>query len=257
MKCSHIIDGMTWSYSRITAYEDCKYKFYLKYIKKQKGVRNFFSDFGSFIHLILQKFYCKELKKEELVSYYLMHFQSEVVGRAPSFKIFQNYFNQGLEYIKNVQYPKEEILGVEKEIHFSLQGKDFVGYIDLLSQSNGDLIITDNKSKALKPRSLRLKPTKTDLELDDYLRQLYIYSIPIKEEFEKYPSKLRFNCFRTQTEIIEPFDEEALEKAKVWALKTIEEITENESWEPSIDPFKCEFICDLHENCEYFTLFRS
>lgn len=71
MKYSHIIDEMTWSYSRITAYEDCPYRFYLKYIKKIKGVRHFFSDYGSFMHLIIQKFLTGELKKSELVGYYL------------------------------------------------------------------------------------------------------------------------------------------------------------------------------------------
>ena len=32
-----LIDDMVWSYSRIKAFEDCPYRWYLKYIKKFHG----------------------------------------------------------------------------------------------------------------------------------------------------------------------------------------------------------------------------
>ena len=254
MKYSHIIDDMTWSYSRITAYEDCPYRFYLKYIKKIKGVRHFFSDYGSFMHLIIQKFLTGELKKSELVGYYLTNFRRNIVGKAPSQSIFQNYFQQGLEYLKNIQMPDDEIIGVEKEVSFNLNGKDFIGYIDRVSRSGG-IDITDNKSRALKPRSKRKKPTKTDEELDKYLRQLYIYSIPIEDEFHECPKRLCFNCFRTQTDIVEPFDKDAYESTKKWALDTIETISQEENWKPNIEWFRCRYLCDVCNECEYYQMF--
>lgn len=254
MQYSHIIDDMTWSYSRITAYEDCPYRFYLKYIKKTRGVRHFFSDYGSFMHLIIQKYLTGELKKEELVGYYLANFRQNVIGKAPSQSIFANYFQQGLEYLKNIAPINEKIIGVEKEVVFDLNGKDFVGYIDKVSENNG-LIITDNKSRTLKPRSKRKKPTKTDKELDNYLRQLYIYSIPIEKEYNELPKKLKFNCFRAQTEITEEFNIDTYEQTKKWAIDTIKTITNEEKWKPNIDWFRCKYLCDVCNECEYYQMF--
>ena len=42
-----LIDDMVWSYSRIKAFEDCPYRWYLKYIKKFHGKDMFFSSYGS------------------------------------------------------------------------------------------------------------------------------------------------------------------------------------------------------------------
>lgn len=257
MNYSYIIndDAWVWSYSRITAFEDCPYGFFLKYIKKQKGVRHFFSDYGSFMHLIIQKFLTGELKREDLVGYYLTNFRKNVIGKAPSQSIFQNYFQQGLEYLKSFQPKDEQILGVEKEVSFCLDGKNFIGYIDKVSDCDG-IIITDNKSRALKPRSNRKKPTKTDEDLDSYLKQLYLYSIPIEEEFGEVPSFLCFNCFRTQTEIVEPFDKVSYEKTKTWALDTIEAISKEENFNPNIEVFRCQNLCDMCDECEYYRMFK-
>lgn len=253
---SHIISDKSWvwSYSRITAYEDCPYRFYLKYIKKLKGVRHFFSDYGSFMHLIIQKFLTGELKCSEIVGYYLTNFRRNVVGRAPNQNIFNNYFQQGLEYLKNAEMPSGEIIGVEKEVSFDLKGKEFIGYIDMVSRNQG-IDIVDNKSRALKPRSNRKKPTISDEELDKYLRQLYIYAIPIEKEFNECPRNLCFNCFRTQTNIVEPFNKKVYEDTKKWALDTIENITKEEQWKPNIDWWKCRYLCDVCNECEYYQMF--
>lgn len=70
---------------------------------------------------------------------------------------------------------------------------------------DGTLCILDHKSRSLKPRSNRKKKPKTDEEPDQYLRQLYLYSIPITNEFGRMPAFLKFNCYRTGVRIKEPF----------------------------------------------------
>lgn len=251
----HIIDDFTWSYSRLSSFYSCKYGFYLSYIlhiKPEK--RNFFSDYGIFIHKILEMYYNGELKSNELLNYFLIHYHDEVIGKAPSEKILEGYITQAIKYFNTFKPDDEEILGVEKRVSFSVDGRQFVGFIDKVSESCGDLIVTDNKSHNLKCRSKRAKPTKTDMELDEYLRQLYLYSIPIKEEYGKYPKFLVFNCFRSQTKIVEPFSERALDEAKQWALNTISLIREESGWMPEIDFFKCKYICDHSDECEYFQM---
>lgn len=255
MNYSFIIDDMTWSYSRITSYEDCPYRFYLTYIAKLKGERKFFSDYGSFMHKIIEEFLTGKLKKKDLVGYYLLHFKDNVVGRAPNQTIFRNYFRQGLAYLSQIEERQEEIIGVEKEVEFALGDKRFIGYIDKVSKSDGELTITDNKSRALKPRSTHNKYTKTDKELDEYLRQLYIYSIAIEDEYKVLPKYLVFNCFRTQTMIKEPFNASAYEATKEWALRTIDTISNESEWKPNIEFFKCRYLCDVCDKCEYFQMF--
>ncbi|MBO5037710.1 MAG: PD-(D/E)XK nuclease family protein [Clostridia bacterium] len=255
MNYSHITDSMTWSYSRITSYEDCPYKFFLKYIRNISGRRHFFSDYGSFMHLIIQKYLDKELTKQELPDYYLLNFKTNVIGKAPNKNIFHNYFSQGLEYLKNIEEENHEILGVEKEISFNIADKIFIGYIDKVSKAEDGIIITDNKSRALSPRSEKSKPTKQDQELDKYLRQLYLYSIAVEDEFGIPPTRLVFNCFRIQTHISEPFVPENYEKTKDWALGSIKKISEESEWKPNIEWFKCKYLCDVCDNCEYFQMF--
>ena len=128
----------------------------------------------------------------------------------------------------------------------------FTGFVDLIYQDkDGALCILDHKSRALKPRSGRKNPTKTDLELDDYLRQLYLYSIPISKLYGRYPDFLEFNCYRTDVRIKEPFQMEVLDHTKKWALDTIDAIRNEESWKPNIDFWRCKYLCPFHDSCEY------
>ena len=44
-----LIDDMVWSYSRIKAFVDCPYRFYLKYIRHIHGKEMFFASYGTFM----------------------------------------------------------------------------------------------------------------------------------------------------------------------------------------------------------------
>lgn len=254
MNYSNIIQDFTWSYSRLTTFEHCPYQFFLSYIKPHSKKRMFFSDYGSFIHSIIEKRLTGQLKQEDLVAYYLMNFRHEVVGIAPSKAIFQSYFNQGLEYLKQMSFPYSTIHAIERKVDFFVGNKQFTGIIDCVAQDGDELIILDNKSRALKPRSGRSIPTKTDLELDEYLRQLYLYSIPFRDEFQRSPNRLEFNCFRTQQIISEAFCDEEFERTKEWALHTIDRITYNEEWSPDMEYWKCKHLCDHNHQCEYYLM---
>lgn len=248
---------MVWSYSRITAFESCPYKFFLSYISRLDKKPLFFSDYGTLMHRIIEKKLKGELNSSELVPYYLSHFRQDIKGFAPTRAIFKTYFEQGLQYLRHMDFLYPAPLEVEQRVDFFIGGKAFTGVIDCVAKQDGSLIILDNKSRILKPRSSRAKPTKSDKELDDYLRQLYLYSVPIKDQFYTYPNRLEFNCFRTGQLISEPFREEALGNTIDWALQTIDTITENEDWSPKIEYWKCRYLCDLNHHCEYYQMNRG
>ena len=83
------------------------------------------------------------------------------------------------------------------------------------------------------------------------LRQLYLYSVGIEQEYGILPDALCFNCFRSGVFIKEPFDKQKYEEAKQWAIDSIEKILETGEFEPNQNFFTCTYICGVHDHCEY------
>lgn len=247
-----LIKGMTWSYSRLKAFESCKHYWFLRYIRQVKELDTFYTTYGSFMHEILEGFYSGRVKKEHMLAEFFLNFSKRVRGQRPSSKIVAKYIRAGQEYLSSFEPLKMRPLWVEKKLSFDLDGHPFVGIVDFLGESDTDgLCLVDNKSRDLKPRSKRAKPTAKDAELDDMLRQLYLYSIPVQEEFGKYPDYLCFNCFKTGVFIKEPFREERFEEAKRWALDMIVKVEAEEEFEPTQDYFFCRWLCGVSDKCVY------
>lgn len=247
---------MVWSYSRLSSFHECPYRWFLTYLyrddygKKPGRKSGFFAEYGTYMHLILQLYLSGILPRHELSAFYVAHFKENVRAKPPNQKIFQNYFEQGFQYFDTIEFPKRNILDVEERVDFTFAGKPFTGFIDVVSDDNR-LIITDHKSRTLKPRSTRKKPTKADAELDDYLRQLYIYSAAVNDKYGRFPDLLEFNCFRSQIMIREPFDMKQYSLVEQWAGEEIDRITCNDSWKACPDYWRCNYLCDVCEECEY------
>lgn len=246
-----LIQDMTWSYSRVKTFENCPYKFYLRYILGRKPSRAFFSDYGGFVHSLLERYYKGELKRDELPSEYLIGFSDAVQGKAMSAKVFQSYFNDGLRYLREFVPVEGGIVKAEGKIDGEIDGIRFTGIVDLTVDDGEDLMIVDHKSRALKPRSNRAKPTKTDEELDEMLIQLYLYVPLIEKMYWRKPATLAINSFRTNTLIKEPFDDGKFESAKQWLKTSVERITNEEDFDPEPEYFKCRHLCEMCEHCEY------
>lgn len=255
-----LIRDMTWSYSRIKTFYDCPYRWFLKYILFPTAVRKpmFFSDYGIFMHELIAAFYKDEQSSRELQFRYLSEFRNRVRGVAPSSKVFATYFPEGLKHIENLRKSNAKILSVETKSEFLVSGIPFVGYTDLVSESpDGFLLLTDHKSRNLRPRSHRASPTKSDIELDSYLTQLYLYSAAIKSLYGRFPDRLRFNCFRKDVLIDEPFDYVNFQKAIDWLLVRIEDICLETEFNPNMEWFKCRYLCEMQDHCEYYELSRK
>ena len=252
-----LIDDMVWSYSRIKAFVDCPYRFYLKYIWHIHDKEMFFASYGTFMHKLIETYFKEGKSPRQLTDIYLRDFKKEVVGRAPNKTVFGNYFTGGLEYLRGIHPFPYRPVAIEKKVDFKVNGIPFIGYIDFLGELDGSLYVVDNKSRVLKPRSKREKPTKTDEELDAYLRQLYLYSDAVEEEYGVRPRKLCFNCFRTDTFIEEPFLDKDYEGAKQWLAEMISEIRQESDFKPSCEFFKCTHLCEMQDECEYYQLMKK
>lgn len=249
---SWLFDSMTWSYSRLSAYDQCPYQFYLKYVLCEDEQKTFFSTYGSFFHEILAACYSGSMSFRNAGVYYLTNFQSNVKKCGISDDIYLDYFESGLDYLRAQKPFGVKPLGVEMRFDFSVYKYSFTGFADLVCRDeSGSLCLIDHKSRKLKQRSSRARPTKSDAVLDRYLRQLYLYSKPIYERFGEYPKRLIFNCYRSGDIIAEPFDPIMYINAIEWASDTIGLIKSDQSFKPCVDYYYCKNICGFSQTCEY------
>ena len=246
-----LIQDMTWSYSRLKAYDDCPYRWYLHYIKGYDDMDMFYASYGVFMHKLLEGFYKGELTREQMLCKFLMEFSTEVKGRRPQASTVQGYIESGIQYIKEFKPFPFNVIAIERREPFEIEGIPFTSILDFIGELDGSIYLVDHKSRKLKERSKRKKTTQKDLELDEMLKQLYLYSIAVEKIVGKLPDYLCFNCFRTGELIVEPFDKTAFEEAKRWAVETVYKIQETADFEPNQNVFSCFWICGVSDRCIY------
>ena len=253
---SKLINNMTWSHSRVTSFHDCKYKWYLKYLYGVEESEQFFTSYGSLMHRLLEMHLKHGTNVPTLTNMFLLEYNLLPTNGCPSEKVRASYLKKGISFLlalnNNDYFPAMEIVGVEQEINFTIDGFKFTGFIDLIGRTDEGFIILDHKSRDLKPRSNRKKPTKSDEELDVYLRQLYLYATWVKDTYGEFPKKLMFNCFKEQRIIVEDFDYEKWKEAIDWYIESIHSIISETKFNPSIEYFKCRNLCECHEECDYY-----
>lgn len=233
----------------MSSFGQCPYRWFVHYIEGGREEDTFYASYGSFMHEILAGYYNGRLKKERLSETFLVGFRDRVRGMRPDAKVVENYVREGAAYLRSPLEPGGEILGVEREIRFEIEGIPFVGFIDLLTRDENGIVVTDHKSRAMKPRSKK-GTTKNDGEIDEMLKQLYLYSAAVKKEYGEFPKRLRFNCFRSGTVIDEPFREDAYGSAVGWAADSVRQIIDENEFEPKPDWFRCRYLCGYRDYCE-------
>lgn len=253
------IDQMVWSYSRLSAYEHCKYEFYLQYIiaddNEYLSEGNFYAESGSYVHDILAQILNHELTIEDAPIYYVDNFDDNVFYRTrksimdSTFEKCANYFaDESFDWIQDY-----EIVGVEQNVNFTINGYKFTGFIDvLLKDKDGNFVIMDHKSSEYPLKKDGKVKKKSEKQFAEYKRQLYLYAYAVYELYGKFPTKLAWNHFKDGGQIaIIPFEEDEFEATKSWALDTISQIEKEEKWEENQDFFYCHNLCNFRASCEY------
>jgi len=245
-------DEMVWSNSRVQCYRDCPYQFYMKYIGKNDEQPQFYKSFGLFMHKIIEQYYTQGLSKSDMKIKFLVNYQKEVLGQRPSASISQKYIEDALKYLETFEPLPFNMLAVEKRVEFKVGDKNCVGIIDYLGEKDGNLYIVDHKSRRLKQKSNRKKPTKNDLTIDDTLKQLYLYSKAIKDEYGVFPKALYLNCFLNRELIEQPFDVDIYNKVLEEFVSDINYISEDNDFNPYVEFFNCKYLCGFSSDCCYF-----
>ena len=159
---SELADGHVYSYSQLSSFNECKFGFYLQRIEKVPTVSNGFSEQGTLIHDILEKWAKGELARDELETEYIRRYPEEVVTAFPRMLAARGYtektYDQGLMYFRFFdEFKGYKVVSAEEKFIIDLPIKDgstrpFVGIVDLVlrDESTGGLVVCDHKSKSLK-----------------------------------------------------------------------------------------------------------
>lgn len=259
---------MTYSFSRLSSFDICKYEWRRVYIDCADKDSSAMAQFGSLIHHILEKYANGELDIFDLSQYYEDHFNEWVTYEFPPNKyvdLREKYYNQGLDYLDNINldFDRYEILGVEKKVTFDINGYECIGFIDLLlrDKKTGDIVIEDHKSASIGILKSGKIAKKDKEHFESFKKQLYLYSKPILEEYGRV-DKLKWNLFKEQKFIEIPFNQDEYEASIKWAADTIKRIENEKEWglnkefikakeENKWPPFYCLNLCNIRYHCPY------
>lgn len=244
-----ILDNMNWSFSRLNSFYSCKRNWYYNYIMKKESSDNFFSQYGTFAHKIFEYYNKGKIELFEMSKYYSDNFNNEITMDAPPNKFVdlkESYFKKGYNYFVNFNGYCDEFVGSEVPFDINIKAynkeRRFIGYIDRISKDENGYIITDYKSKG---------KFKSQEELKEYTRQLYIYAIALKEMYNEYPYKLVFEQFKEGITIEQPFVVDNLKETKKWISSTIKSIYAEKDFPKKENDFFCQYLCGIGiDNCE-------
>jgi putative RecB family exonuclease len=226
-----------YSHSRISTFEQCRYKYKLQYIDRIKPeIENTIEAFmGDLVHRTLEKLYSdlkfkKDFSKEQLLKYFEELWEKEYSEDILIVKeelTQENYKKMGLDFIsmyyeRMKPFDQLTILGLETQDRMTLQdGNQWHVRIDKFAcDKEGNYYVCDYKTNS------RMK----DQEEADQDRQLAMYSIWVKDKFKDAKSvKLVWHMLAFDKDVVSERTEEQLDKLHgdiVNLIKEIESTTE-------------------------------
>lgn len=270
------LTGAIFSFSKLNTYNTCPYSWYDIYINKAERIHNAFSQYGTLIHSVLERYamgkkgYSQALDTWELMQLLEEEYQEAVTERFPKnayCDLAEKYYNAAVaffseidefELIKDIENGKLEILGIEHEFTFDFEvdGEIFKykGFIDLVVRDTTDnkIIIIDHKSKSIKTNK-KGDPVEKDIH-DAYL-QMSSYATAIKNDFGEYPKEIWIDAFKIQKIFKREFKEEMAEEALEWARNIVRKLKIDTEFEKKPDSFFCTQLCSCRNTCGKYIKF--
>lgn len=232
-----------YSFSKLNTFNSCLLSYIYNYIIKEEQEPNGFGEFGTFVHLLLQRWALGELEIFELLDRYVEEYEKNVTAKFPLKRNKESmgvdYYRDGYNFFKNFDGIGDyTIIGVEEKFEIEIEGFIFNGVIDLIvKDKDNNIIIIDWKSK---------KEFNDETEEAEYRRQLYLYSNHIKKKYGKWPTKTIFYCFRQMKPYEKDFDMDAYNEAMKWMFDTVAKIR---SLFKCYDWFFCSSLCGFSKVC--------
>jgi len=206
-----------WSFSRINAYLNCSYSYFLKYVKREKERESgIYGILGGIFHDILEDFYRGKSTYEEMIEnaenkileVNLMDLKFNKNDAEKNEGIEKKYFACIKHFFAN-HVPVEFKVLCEKFITIKIGNHYFQGYIDAIHKDGKDFIITDYKSSTIYTGK---KIPKEGKQLMLYALGLHQQGIPVEN------IKIRWNFLKyTSVTFMQKNGKEKTMHAERWA----------------------------------------
>lgn len=268
-----------YSFSKLNAFHQCKYQYYLNYILKEKGDQNVYGYLGGVIHDLCEKLTKKEITLDYAKSKWLeeVEFTEVMDMNFPTEKSKNSYVTCIYGYLE--QFTPLELEGKEifTEEYFviDIDGITLRGFIDFysLDHENKNITLIDYKSSS--------KFSKKDLESEKVF-QLILYGMYLENKYPGYRiNHIGFDMMKyaehketgkvKPRENIDPleiydydrwllyidYNEEMKNKLKKFILETVNEISymdknNEKDWiKNSKNKFYCNNLCSFFNKCNY------
>lgn len=249
-----IIGKMKFSYSSVSSFNTCKYGFYLTYIDNEERESNFFAEYGSFCHEILEKYWKRELKQDDLQYYYIENYYKNVVTQPPVFPrgMALNFYNSGLEFFTNIDMNIDDydVLLLEDKIISEIGGVNLIVKPDLVvrNKKSGKVYLLDYKTS--KP----MRKEKWDKKkLAEYEKQLQLYAHFITEKTGIKIDKILLLFIRLGKTHTFAISQEKTQEVLDWFVNTVQAIKiENDFIADPSSKFFCSQLCSVRSACPFW-----
>lgn len=238
----------TYSFSKLTAFDTCPQMWSLTYLDHAPKLKGVFSEYGTLVHSILERYEKGELPLEALSDIFEWEWDQTFKGmKWPPNKyvdLESSYKEKGIAFFQSFPGLQQDeginILGVEQ--HFEFPIGDFImqGYIDLVFEHNGKLVVQDWKTAK--------KYTKAELAYK--VRQPYLYSRWVQDTFGRFPDEIRFHHTKDNVLVVIPFDINKYQEAIDWSESQVEKIRSTWIFPENPDEFFCCNICSVRGSCK-------
>jgi hypothetical protein len=247
-----ILDNMKFSYSSVNTYNTCPYGFKLTYIDYEDRSQNWYADFGSFVHLVMEKYFGGELEPFELAKFFEDNFGT-ISSPPPPYPpgIADKYYARCLEFFENFEFDKSdyEIIGIEDALETTFQGIKLVVKPDLIlhNKKTGENILLDYKT------SDPFKNGKPDKKkIGDYWKQLYLYAYFIWNIKNIEINKMKLWFIRVGRTEEETFDPVKAQEIIDWFVGEIGKIKKEDVWKANNEnKFFCQMLCSVSKFCPH------
>jgi putative RecB family exonuclease len=228
------------SYSRVSAYLFCPYKYKLLYFDNFNIPLNADIVFGHIIHKTLEQFHSgKKQFYDILFDCYDASWKND--GFADPQQVFE-YYNRGRQilerYYESFCHTNTEILCVEKAFDANIGKYKFIGIIDRIDKySDGTYEVMDYKTHT---KIWKQKRIDEDLQLS-----FYVYAC--KNFFGFNPDKVSIYFLSDNKKIYTKRSQTEINNAINIAIEVAENVVA-ENFNPDVS--KCQ-ICDFRLRCDY------
>ncbi|MCA6069964.1 MAG: PD-(D/E)XK nuclease family protein [Endomicrobium sp.] len=228
------------SYSRVSTYLFCPYKYKLVYLDNMHIPVNADITFGHIIHKTLEQFHSEtEQSYDNLFEYYDSSWKKD--GFTDPQQIFE-YYNRGKHMLENYyesfSESEAEVLYVEKAFDANIGKYRFIGIIDRIDKySDGTYEVMDYKTHAKIWEQERI-----DKDL-----QLSFYAYACRNVFGFNPDKIAVYFLSYNKKIYTKRSQMEINGAVNGAIEVAEAIA-GENFDP--DTSKCQF-CNFKLKCKY------